>query len=96
MQTHLEPQHNHGEGQHGRVTVRSFLIAGRHAAKLFQAVDQPLHLIALPIERSVKRSGRQFVLLSRDRGPHAAPLQVLPVFAERIAFIAPDPLGTDA
>ncbi len=96
MQTHLEPHHNHGEGQHGRVTVCSFLVAGRHAAQLFQAVDQPLHRIALPVERSVQRSGRLFVLLPRDRGPNASPLQVSPVFPERIAFIAPDPLGTDA
>ena len=49
MQTHLKPQKDHGNGQHGCITAGQFVIARRHTAKLLQAIDQPLHLIALPI-----------------------------------------------
>jgi len=37
-----------------------------------------------------------FIFLSRDRCPNASPVQVLAIFPESIAFIACDPLWTDA
>jgi hypothetical protein len=37
-----------------------------------------------------------FVLLPRDRGPNTSPVQVLAIFPESIAFIARNPLRTDA
>jgi hypothetical protein len=95
MQTHLEPNQDHGDGQHGGVTIRQLVVAGRHPAKLLQAVDQPLHLIALPVEFSIKRPGRMFVLLPRDRRPNTSPVQVLAIFPESIALIARHPLRTD-
>ena len=49
MQTHLKPQKDHGDSQHGCVTTGQLVVARRHSARLLQAVDQPLHLIALPI-----------------------------------------------
>jgi hypothetical protein len=95
MQTHLEPKQDHSEGQHGGVTIRPLIISGRHPAKLLQAVDQPLNLIALSVELSIKRTGRMLVILPRDRGPNASPVQVLTIFPESITFIARYPLGTD-
>ncbi len=95
MQTHLKPQKDHGNRQHGSVTTGPLIVAGRHPAKLLQAVDQALHSIALPVSFSIKRPGRMLVLFPRDRRPNASPVQVLAVFAESIAFIARHSLGTD-
>ena len=71
MQTHLEPEQDHSDGQHGGLANRLLLIAGRHAAKLLQAVDPSLHLITLAIELFIKRPRGILILLPRDRHPNA-------------------------
>ena len=96
MQTHLEPKQDHGKGQHGGVATCLLLITGRHPAKLLQAVDEPFDLIALPIKRSIKRSGRMLVLLSRNGRSDAAPVQVATIFSESISFITRQSLRSDA
>jgi hypothetical protein len=94
MQTHLEPNQAHGNGQHRGITIRSLVITGCYPAKLLQAVDHPLHLITLPVEPAIKRPSCMFVLLPRDRRPNAAPVQVAPIFPESVTLVTPDPLGT--
>jgi hypothetical protein len=96
MQTHLEPQQDHGKGQHGGVTTHSLLITGRHPAILLQAVDEPFDLIALPIKRPVKGPGRMLVLFSWNGRSDASPMQVTTIFSESIAFITRQPLRSDA
>lgn len=96
MQTHLEPQQNHGDSQHGGITNRPLLITGRYSTKLLQAVNQSLHLIALAIKLSIEGAGRLLVLLSRDRRPNTSPMQVLPILPKRIAFIPRNPLRANA
>jgi hypothetical protein len=76
VQTHLEPKQDHSEGQYSHVTVYPLVITGRHPAKLLQTVDQPLDLIPLPLELSVKRPSRMLGLLPRDHRSNASSLQV--------------------
>ena len=96
MQTHLKPQKDHGDRQHGGITTGQLVITGRHPTKLFQTVNQPLHLITLPVEFSIKRSGRMLVFLPWDRRPNASPVQVLAIFSESVPLVARHPLRTDA
>ncbi len=93
MQTHLKPNQDHGDSQHCGITISPFVVAGRHPAKLLQAVDQPLDLITLPIQLSIKRSGALFVLLSRDCQANASPSQVVSIFPGTISLIARDAPG---
>lgn len=87
MQTHLEPQKDHRQGYHSRITTCPLLVTGRHPAKLFQAVDQPFDLIALPIELAVKRPGGMLVLLPWNGGSDTPPVQVTAILAEGVSFI---------
>lgn len=96
MQTHLKPKQDHSHRQHSGKTIRSLVIPGGNPAKLLQAVDQPLHLIALPVQPSIKRSSRMLIFLSRDGRSNPSPVQVLAIFPKGIAFIARHSLGTDA
>lgn len=55
---YADPNQDHGDGQHGRVTTRQLFIAGSNPTKpLLQVVYQPLHLVAPPIEFWVKSAG---------------------------------------
>jgi hypothetical protein len=95
MQTHLEPDQDHGKGQHSSVAIRSLIISGRHSAKLLQTVDQPFNLVALAVKCWIKGPSGMFVLLPGYRGSDASPLQVSAIFPESISFIACNPLWTD-
>ena len=64
-----------------------FLISGRHAPELLEAVDQAFHLIPQPIDRSVKRS-TTLVLLVRDRHPDAASPQILANLPAAVPLVA--------
>jgi hypothetical protein len=68
-------------------------IACRDAATLFEPIDQPLDLVALTVERTVKRPGPPLITLARNRDPDPMPPQVLPDRPATIALIADQPAG---
>ena len=74
------------------IVISSFLIARREAPKLFETVNQPLDLVALPVERPIKRSRTPLVRLPRNRHADASPSQVAPNLATTVAFITNDAL----
>jgi hypothetical protein len=57
----LDPKHDGGKGHHRQEILRPLLVAGSHAPKLLETIDQALDVIALFIQGSVKRSGARLI-----------------------------------
>lgn len=96
MQTRLEPQKDHRQGQHGREIDGPLLIAGSNPAKLFQPVDQTLHFVALAIDLLVKRRITGLIAPSGDGVANAFLMQEPPKGAKTVAFIARQAVGIQA
>jgi len=76
------------------VIVGPFLVPRREAPKLFEAVDQPLNSVALPVECPIKRSPTPLVRFPGDRHADASPPQKAPNLAAAVPLIAHDSLRT--
>ena len=63
--------------EHGQVVGRAFLIAGRNAPELLQAVEQAFHSVARPISRTIEAVRAALVALGGDHRPDATSAQVL-------------------
>jgi hypothetical protein len=69
-----------------------FFVARRQAPKLLEPVDQPFHLVALPVERPVERSRPPLVLLVGNRDADASPPQIRPQLPAAVALVSHDAL----
>jgi hypothetical protein len=84
----FDPEDNHRNRPQGPVALGALLVAGGEAAILLAAVDQPLHALALPIPRPVKRPAPLLGAAPGDRVPNPAPAAVLAQGATAKALIS--------
>src|SRR5688572_19594080 len=92
----FDPQDSHRNHPEGAVAGGALVVAGRQAAVLFAAIDQPLDLVAPPIEGAVE--GASAVLRAQaGNGVADTPLPAVgPVPPAGIALVAHHPSGTQA
>ena len=70
------------------------LIACGNPSELFEAIDQALDFIPLPIEAAVKRSGARLAACAGNRQADAVAPQVLSNRPAALGLIADEPLRT--
>jgi hypothetical protein len=71
-----------------------FLIARRQPTELLEAVDQPFHQVALPIDRPIKWSHPALIRLPQDRHRQAPSPQLRPDLVTAVVLVPHHPLRT--
>src|SRR3712207_4846059 len=92
----VKPDEDGADVKHGEVVGGTFLVAGRDAPDLLQAVEQALHPVARSISLSVETGTATLVRLGRDHGGDAPAPQVLPRGAARKGLVAHHASGPKA
>ena len=84
-----QPEGDGGDREHREVVDRPFLVAGGDATELLQAVNEPLHDIALPVGVLVEPDSSLTFLASND---HADPssAEVAPDLLAAVALVTCD------
>ena len=78
------------------VVGRSFLVAGGNAPALLQAIDQPLHAVALAVGGAVEPRRPPLVHLAWDDVAAAASAQILAHPPAAVALVADQAVGAEA
>ncbi len=84
----LEPKRDSGKSHHRQEIHRALLVAGRHAPKLLEPINQAFDVIALFVQGSVKRSGACLIAAARNRVSNSSPLQIVADLATAISFVS--------
>src|SRR3954470_14901708 len=71
----LHPEQDHADVDHGKIVLAALFIPGGDAPGLFEAVDQPLHLVAQPVGLAVEVALAWLVLPGRDHRSDVASSQ---------------------
>jgi hypothetical protein len=83
-----QPEHDHGQGNHGEVVGTAFLVAGGDAAEVFKAVDEALDPVAFAIGLPVKAALAPLVPAGGDHGRDAAGSQLLACARAGVGLVA--------
>jgi hypothetical protein len=83
----LQPQESGCDQPHRTIICCTFLITRRHPTVLLQPIDQPLHLLAQPVERSIKRAASLCIDLVGDGDPDAMRPQIRSDFATALSLV---------
>ena len=75
------------------VVVRPFFIPRRQPPELFEAVNEALDPVALPVDPPIKRAGPTLVRLAGNGDADAAPPQVRPNLPAAVALVPDHTLG---
>src|SRR5579875_2624184 len=92
----LDPEDHARNHPQGAVALGALVVAGGQAAELLAAVDQPLHSIAQPVERTVEPAPAALGGLARDGDPDPAPAARAADGPAAVALVAGDPPGAHA
>src|SRR5581483_11709409 len=87
-----QPEQDGGDDPQGAVGVAALVVAGRQAAELLAAVDQPLHPVPEPVRGPIERAAAPLPPLARDGVADAPPPTVGPLPLPRVAFVSHYPI----
>src|SRR5579859_5767643 len=90
-----QPESNGGDGEHRQVVDGPFLIVGRYAPELLEAVDQPFDDIALPIGGLIEPDSPLSLLPSNDHANAAAP-QISPDLLAAVTLVTGHSVGSNS
>lgn len=84
----LNPKQNGGKSDHSQEILSSLLVAGCHAPKLFETIDQAFDEIALFIQGSVKGSSTRLIATARNRVANSSAFEIVPDLPTTVGFIS--------
>ncbi len=86
----LQPEQDHRDGHHRSIVLCQLLIARGDPPTLLESIDQPLHLVPLPIHLPVESSLAPLILLVWDHRSHPVSARISPNLPTRVALVPTD------
>jgi hypothetical protein len=90
----LQPAYDRGQVQHRQIGRSPLLIARGNPSELFEAINQTLDFMSLPIEAAVKWSGAMLTAFAGNRQADAVSPQVSSNRPAALGLIADEPFRT--
>src|SRR4051794_33656060 len=92
----MDPEHSERNKPEGAVALGALVVAGRQAAVLLAAIDQPLDPVALPVHGAVEGPAAPLVAQAGESVTNAPPPTVAAPSPPGIRLVADHPLGAYA